>query len=728
MKIISRLIFFLLITVIFLLGYMTFFGLETKKFNNQIIKKIKNINNSLELELKDIKLIFDPINFRINAKTIGPKLKVKNEIIEIENIKTQVSLRSLINNQFSLENLEISSKSLKIKDLISFIRVINNSSELYVLEKIIRKGYLITDIKIDFDDTGKIKDNYSINGLVKDIEIDFFNKYHVKDLSFIFNFENKQLITKDSSFKFNDLVFSSEEISVKKMKNEFSIKAFIDNNKTSLSEKKIKEFINPFISIPDLKNITFSSKNIFSFTLDNKFKIKDLETESEILLYEVFLKNSFNLKSIFPKIKDQYSLINHKLKIKSKADNFLIEGSGDLFFQEKKDNITYKLNRKGKVSNFSTTLKINNNPFNLDFLNYEKKENDELEVTLNGFQNKKKQIVINKFLLKEGKNQIEIQELELNSEYKFSDIKNVNFDYFDKENKRNLFRFYKNDKEYFLKGPSLNANYLIEKVLDGNEKETNFSIISQKINIDIDEVSLDKIDSINNLTGYLSFNNKKIFDTYISAKFSENKELKLKIKKEGNEKVTTLFVDKAEPIIKRYNFIKGFEDGKLDFQSIENNEISESKLKIYDFKLKEMPALTKILTLASLQGIADVLSGEGIRFDEFEMIFQNKGNLITIKEIYAIGPSISIMMEGYIEKDRLVSLKGTLVPATTINKFIGSLPVLGEILVGKKIGEGVFGVSFKIKGPPKKLETSVNPIKTLTPRFITRTLEKLKKN
>ena len=464
--------------------------------------------------------------------------------------------------------------------------------------------------------------------MVKDIEIDFFNKYNVKDLSFIFNFENKKLITKDSSFKFNDLVFSSEEISVKKIKNEFSIKAFIDNNKTSLSEKRIKEFINPFISILDLKNITFSSKNIFSFKLDNKFKIKNFETESEILLYEVFLKNSFNLKSIFPKIKDQFSLINHKLQIKSKADNFLIEGSGDLFFQEKKDKITYKFNRKGKVSKFSSTLKINDNPFNLDFLNYEKNENNELEVTLNGFQNKKKQIVINKFLLKEGKNQIEIQELKLNSEYKFSDIKNVNFDYFDKENKRNLFRFYKNDKEYFLKGPSLNANYLIEKVLDGNEKETNFSNISQKINIDIDEVSLDKIDSINNLTGYLSFYNKKISDTYISAEFSENKELKLKIKKEGNKKVTTLFVDKAEPIIKRYNFIKGFEDGKLDFQSIENNEISKSKLKIYDFRLKEMPALTKILTLASLQGIADVLSGEGIRFDEFEMIFQNKDNLI----------------------------------------------------------------------------------------------------
>ena len=85
-------------------------------------------------------------------------------------------------------------------------------------------------------------------------------------------------------------------------------------------------------------------------------------------------------------------------------------------------------------------------------------------------------------------------------------------------------------------------------------------------------------------------------------------------------------------------------------------------------------------------------------------------------------------MDGYIERDKLVSLRGTLVPATTINKAIGSIPLIGNILVGKKIGEGVFGVSFKIKGPPNKLKTTVNPVKTLTPRFITRTLEKIKKN
>ena len=33
-----------------------------------------------------------------------------------------------------------------------------------------------------------------------------------------------------------------------------------------------------------------------------------------------------------------------------------------------------------------------------------------------------------------------------------------------------------------------------------------------------------------------------------------------------------------------------------------------------------------------------------------------------IDEIYAIGPAISILMEGYVEKDKLVSLRGTWCP------------------------------------------------------------------
>ena len=48
-------------------------------------------------------------------------------------------------------------------------------------------------------------------------------------------------------------------------------------------------------------------------------------------------------------------------------------------------------------------------------------------------------------------------------------------------------------------------------------------------------------------------------------------------------------------------------------------------------------------------------------------------------------------------------------------------------MVGKKTGEGVVGVSFKMKGPPKDIKTTVNPIKTLTPRFIVRAHRKNEK-
>jgi hypothetical protein len=100
---------------------------------------------------------------------------------------------------------------------------------------------------------------------------------------------------------------------------------------------------------------------------------------------------------------------------------------------------------------------------------------------------------------------------------------------------------------------------------------------------------------------------------------------------------------------------------------------------------------------------------------------------MNIEDALAIGPAVSILLDGYVDKGNIVSLRGTLVPATKLNSIIAAIPVVGEILVGSKTGDGVVGVSFKMKGPPKNIKTSVNPIKTLTPRFIVRAVEKMKK-
>ena len=420
--------------------------------------------------------------------------------------------------------------------------------------------------------------------------------------------------------------------------------------------------------------------------------------------------------------------LDNKILIKYKKNNLDINGKGDLLYQDKKDGLSYIINKKDGTLNFKSSLEIKSNPFIIDFLNYKNNENNKTLIHLEGSQNKKNITLIKSLSLTEDKNKIEVKDLIFNNKFEIIELDSVKLDYIDRDKQKNLINFFKRKNTHYLEGPYFNANKLIDNLLfDENENSKIFNI-NNKIVININKIKLDNEYYLLNFAGDISYQNKEVIKANLIGNFSDDKKFKFTINTNQDNKITTLYIDKAEPIVRRYKFIKGFDEGSLDFYSSKKFDETISTLKIYDFKLKELPALTKILTLASLQGIADILSGEGIRFNEFEMNFKNKENLMTIEEIYAIGPAISILMDGYVEKNKLISLRGTLVPATTINKFIGSLPVLGKILVGSKTGEGVFGVSFKIKGPPKKLETSVNPIKTLTPRFITRTMEKIKKN
>ena len=727
-----KIFFKLFITILFLifitLTYLSIFGVETDKFNSQITEKIRKFDKNLEVELKEIKLILDPFQFKLQAKTIGTNLINQSKKIEIENIKTQLSLKSLIEDKFSIENLEISSKSLELKNLISFLRSFKNTPELFIMEKAIKKGYLIADIKLEFDSNGNIKSNYEINGLVKDVELNVLKKYNLSKLDFIFDYSRNNFLVKDLNFKFDKIGFSSEKVSIKKRNDDFIVDGTFAHKKSDLDKRNIDLLVKPFLPNFEIEKISLTSNNNFSFEIQKGFKFENFKINSEILVHELIIPNNLKLKKFFPKQKKTISLLDQKIKLQYEKNNFTIEGNGNLNYQNENDDIEYFFSNKNKTENFEITLKIKDNPFKVDYLNYKKKEKNEVILNFKGSKNRNNELVIETFNLNEDENYIKIKDLVFNEKFQISRLDEVNLDYLDDDNQKNSIRLKRNKKKYFLTGSSFNADNLIEDLLSDDDKDTKIIDINSNLKIDVKKIFLDSEYYLSNFKGDILIKNKEIYKADLIGSFSKNKKLKLTINKDNENKITTLFVDEAKPIVKRYKFIKGFDEGSLDFFSSKKSKKSVSQIKIYDFKLKELPILTKILTLASLQGIADILSGEGIRFTEFEMNFKNEGDLMTIEEIYAIGPAISILMEGYVEKNKLISLKGTLVPATTINNFIGSLPMLGEILVGKKTGEGVFGVSFKIKGPPKNLKTSVNPVKTLTPRFITRTLEKIKKN
>ena len=731
MKIIFKTILTLFILFIVFILHMTFFGIETDKFNNQIKNRIKDVNQNLEIELKEIKMTLDPLKFKLNVKTVGTEFSINGKIIELESINSEISLLSFFNREYSIQNLEISTKSFNIKNFISFVRILNNTPELFILEKIIKKGYLIADIKFNFDNTGKIKNDFQIKGFVKDLHADSFLNYKVKKLDLKFDYKKDNLIIQNINSSINNKDFTAKKILVNKENDEFFVNGDFVIDNTNVNNKELNNFLKFQIKNFEIDNALISAKNDFSLKINKKYKINDFKIFSEMKIHNMslILKDHEKFINIFPEIKKNLNFYDQLINIKFSKKELTINGNGKVLLQNENDKITYSILKKKDIFEFNTSLVINNNPVIFKILNFSKNDDSKLAIELNGIYDLNKSTKISSLIIKEKKNIFKINGLILDKKFKLKELRDLSFDYIDREKQKNLIKlFYKNDI-YFLKGQNFNANNLIETILSDNQgTDSFFSKGDVKINIEIDKVYLDKTHQLKKLKGNLNFTEKELKKSNLSANFSNGGKLEFTVSSKQDEKITILTMDRAESLVKRYKFIKGFEGGILDFYSSKINDLSKSTLKIYDFKLKELPLLTKILTLASLQGIADILSGEGIRFDEFEMNFQTKKNLITIDEIYCIGPAISILMDGYVEKNKIVSLSGTLVPATTINKAIGSIPVLGKILVGSKTGEGVFGVSFKIKGPPKNLATTVNPIKTLTPRFITRTLEKIKKN
>jgi hypothetical protein len=728
-KKIYRILVTLITLLLIIIGYLSTIGIKTDKFNSRIITQVKKIEPNLELNLTEVSATLNPFGLEINAKTIGADLIYKDKTIELESIKSNISLKSFINDNFAITGIFISTKSLAIKDLITFTRIFNNDPKLFIANQFIKKGFVVADIRLEFDESGNIKNNYRFNGLIKDGNINLFKKYSLNKIDFIFEINKNGLTLNDIKLLLNNNNILIPELIASKLSNEYSISGKLNTENTSLTKNEINNLINDEILGLDIEDILFNSKNNFEFKINKKLKVKNLNIKSDINIQELNLKNSLELKDIFPEIKKSIIFKNHKIKLEYKKNNLDINGEGNIFLQNKADNIEYKFNKRKTEVKFNTTLNILKNPFKIDLLNYKKSINSDLKLNLRGKSKVKEKLVFDEFSIIEKNNIISVKNLVISSNNKINDLGNINFDYVDEENLKNNLQITKKNKDYLISGNSFNISKIIHKLLNSkNNKKSEFFDEDVKFFFDIKKIFLDKDNNINDLKGFLSLRKNEISELNLESKFSNQKSIKLTISNNGEEKITTLFSQEAKPLVNRYKFIKGFEEGDLDFYSIKKKNVTNSTLKIDNFKIQEIPVLAKLLTLASLQGIADLLTGEGIRFTDFEMKFSNKENLMTIEELYAIGPAISILMDGYIEANKMISLRGTLVPATTINRTISSIPIIGNILVGKKVGEGVFGVSFKVKGAPKNLQTTVNPIKTLTPRFITRTLEKIKKN
>ena len=107
-KIIKYFLYFLILIFIGIL-YLSYFGVETKKFNQLIKNEVSKVNKKISIELKDVKILLNLSNFSIALKTYEPNLVFDNKKIKLKNIKTNFSLGSFLKKEFAIKNVSLES-------------------------------------------------------------------------------------------------------------------------------------------------------------------------------------------------------------------------------------------------------------------------------------------------------------------------------------------------------------------------------------------------------------------------------------------------------------------------------------------------------------------------------------------------------------------------------------------------------------------------------------------
>jgi len=727
-------IFIILISAII---FFTYVGYETNKFDDLIKNKANKTNKYIKLDFNKIKIYLDLKEFDLVIKLLKPNILIKDEKINVNKIDLYLSLKSFYNPDFSLKKASIGFKRNDIKDLTKITNIFIPKIINKKLKKFFSKGTIEGEFLIPFNLNGNISKDYQFSGRLLEASIHLPNDFIIQNLNSEINYggeDGKQefeVLIKKGSLLGMDLQKSI--IKLKKEKNLTKIKSSVYiNGKVNLEKvKKIASILN--LDISEIKGIdgTIKVKTNVNLDISKNFKIKNLSYLADGTLkdLEIFISEKKLIKKYFPDYSDKLFFKETTIKFSKSKPNQIFELDGLIKLKDKYDSfkIISKYDYGKKIYNIKGNLNLTNKNINILKVNYKKKVKKKSELFFNFNFAKNKYFKINNLKFLENKTKINLSNIKFNKKFEIDDFEKIEINTFlDEINNNNLFAEKSNNIKII--GEAYDAEPLLKSLL----KESNNRNFSKKFNSDV-KINFDKAftgtgDDITNFSMIGSIKNGDFIKLILKGNYSNEEIIEMSIYHEEIDKKTVHIVsDRARPFVKHFNFIKGFEGGKLEYESVISKKKSNSSLSIVDFKVSEVPSLAKLLTLASLQGIADTLSGEGIRFDSFDLTTNSVDDVLNIEDALAMGPAVSILFDGYVDKGKMLSLRGTLVPATKLNAFIAKIPLLGNILVGKKTGEGVVGVSFKMKGQPNNIKTTVNPIKTLTPRFIVRAVEKIKK-
>ena len=157
-------------------------------------------------------------------------------------------------------------------------------------------------------------------------------------------------------------------------------------------------------------------------------------------------------------------------------------------------------------------------------------------------------------------------------------------------------------------------------------------------------------------------------------------------------------------------------DGTLG--EVDGHRVLRAHIDGSDYSLVRAPALAQLLSLASLDGIASMMTGGGIPFITLRGDVGFSRGRIWINRLIAYGGALGITAKGWLNPGQdQIDIDGTLAPAYALNSVLGNFPVIGSLLMGGE-GQGLFAAAFRLTGSNDNPTVSVNPLSALTPGLL----------
>ncbi len=723
-RIFSTVLIIFLIFFIFISIILSTVGIETDRFNYLITQKINQSNNFVNINLNKINYKFDIKEIKLFLETEKPEIYYRKVLIPAEDLKVYIDFSSLLKSKPIIEKINLSFDQINIDELKELSSSFKPSNLTSIINNKLSKGKINFEIEI-YLKGNNLFDNFIAKGEVIDLEAQVLEDLYLKNTNFNFFADKSDVLIKKIFGETGPFTISDGDLKIN-FNSQITISSNFDTSiKYTKKTHNLKTLQKKFKFLNTVPILEAKAKNEFSIILDKTYKLDNylFKSNGKIFVSEIEFQNPLKNDLLKSEINNLHlKNINFITNIDPKKSNAKVEGE---YSTNNKNFLKFDFNNVFKNEIHSAIFKFDyDKDLELNFINYEKPKNKvaNLVIDLNKQDN---QIKINSAKYQEGKNYVLIKDLSINKG-KFEGLRKVEVKTFSEDKINNNFSIIFG-KKILIKGDKFDARNLLSN-LNQNTKNKSTLKLSKDININLSNIIAPMSENLKDFTLIGKIKNGKF--TNISAKgdFGNNNFLDINMKSDKNlkKKYLEVYSDLTKPLLTEYNFFKGLTGGKLLYSSIINNDgVSDSKLIIEDFKVVNAPGLVKLLSLADLGGLADLAKGEGISFDILEVSMEKRKNILKLNEILALGPSISVLLEGY-QDSKVTSLRGTLVPAKNLNKLISKIPVIGDIVIPKEVGEGLFGISFKIKGPPGKVKTTINPIRTLTPRFIQKIVDKKK--